>query len=78
MARRKKQPDNVIQFERGCRRCEHLVQVDRRTWMCNKKVHMDDSAVIPIKDGEHTKDWNVCRGNDYVYVPKITSRSKSS
>lgn len=78
MARRKKQPDNVIQFERGCRRCEHLVQTGKNTYKCDKKVHMDDSEVVPIKDGEHTKDWNVCRGESYVFVPALKFRSKSS
>lgn len=78
MARRKKEPDNIIQFEIGCRRCEHLSKVGRNTYICTKKVHMDNSEVVPIRDGEHTSDWNVCKGKNYVHVSMFKNKSKSS
>ena len=53
-------------FERGCKRCEHLSQIGKGTYVCMKMVHMDDSDVIPIKDGERTDDWNICDGKNYT------------
>lgn len=56
----------ILQFERGCRRCENLAQIGKGTYVCLKRVHMDDSDVIPIKDGQKTSDWFVCDGESYV------------
>lgn len=80
MSRKNNVPDNIVQFERGCRRCGNLMRVGRNTYICSVRVNMDDSAVIPIQDGEHTADWNVCEGEDYVFNPttKEKHRSKSS
>lgn len=56
----------VVQFERGCYRCENLVRVGKNTYMCNERVHMDDSPVLPIEDGKKSfVDWNVCGGEFY-------------
>lgn len=60
--------DNIVQFETGCRRCEHLVQVGKKTYLCKQKVHMDDSEVIPVRDGKHTHDWYICGGESYIRV----------
>ena len=57
--------DNIVQFEIGCRKCEHLIQIGKRTYLCEQKVHMDDSEVIPVRDGKHTSDWYVCAGDSY-------------
>ena len=56
----------LVIFERGCRRCEYLTQIGKNTYKCAKRVHMDDSDVVPIRDGEHTEDWNICDGECYV------------
>jgi len=56
----------LLQFERGCRGCENLSQIGKGTFVCLKRVHMDDSDVIPIRDGKKTDDWNVCEGQNYV------------
>ena len=56
----------LLQFERGCRHCENLSQIGKGTYVCLKRVHMDDSDVIPIKDGHKTSDWFVCDGEAYV------------
>ena len=60
----------VVRFEVGCRRCEHLVQIGKNTYLCKQKVHMDDSSVIPIRDGKQTSDWNICKGDSYTRVLK--------
>ena len=56
----------IIKFERGCKHCENLAQIGAKTYVCLARVHMDDSDVIPIKDGKKTDDWNVCDGKNYV------------
>ena len=76
MTRREKQSDNVIQFERGCRRCANLVRMGRNTYMCNARANMDDSSIFPIKDGEVTEYWNICEGEDYHFIPRPKSRSQ--
>lgn len=58
--------NNVIEFEIGCRRCEYLAQIDKGTYCCNIRVHLDDSPVIPIKDYQKTVDWDICSGEYYV------------
>lgn len=77
MARRKKEPENVIQFEIGCRRCSNLMQTGKNTYTCSARVHMDNSPVVPIENGEHTKDWGVCKGERYVFTP-VKKRERSS
>ena len=66
----------IVRFETGCRNCANLVRVGKNTYCCQERVHMDDSAITPIIDGEHTDDWNACEGEDYKRVPR--NRSKSS
>lgn len=56
----------IVKFEVGCRHCENLSQIGKGTYVCMKRVHMDDSDVIPIKDGKQTDDWYVCEGKNYV------------
>ena len=56
----------VIRFELGCKRCEHLSQIGKNTYVCMKRVHTDDSDVIPIRDGVKTCDWYICEGENYV------------
>ena len=56
---------DLIQFEIGCRRCKHLVRLNKDTYTCVERLHMDDSPVIPIVDGVHTDDWCICNGEDY-------------
>lgn len=70
----------IVQFERGCRRCEHLVHVAKDTWMCESRLHMDDSTVFPIVEGKkNEEDWDACKGEDYkIVVDKSARRRKSS
>ena len=56
----------IVKFEIGCKYCENLSQIGKGTYVCLKRVHMDDSDVIPIKDGKRTDDWGVCEGKNYV------------
>lgn len=56
----------VIRFELGCKRCEHLSQIGKNTYVCMKRAHMDDSDVVPIRDGVKTSDWYICEGENYV------------
>lgn len=55
----------IVKFEIGCRHCEHLTQIGKRTFCCNTRIHMDDSPVIPIKDNMKTLDWDICDGKYY-------------
>ena len=57
---------NQIEFEIGCRRCKNLLQTGKNTYICSTRAHMDDSAIVPIKDGVHTSDWGLCDGEYYV------------
>ena len=65
----------IIKFEIGCRRCEHLIQIGKNTWMCNENLHKDDTDVIPIKDNERTSDWGICKGKDYVRALNVNHKS---
>lgn len=56
---------DLIEFEIGCRHCEHLQQVAKGKYRCSYMVHTDDSEVLPIVDNRHTYDWNVCNGEYY-------------
>lgn len=58
----------IVQFAdcRGCRKCENLAQIGKGTYICLVRVHMDDSDVMPIRDGERTEDWYICDGEAYV------------
>lgn len=55
----------LLHFEVGCRRCLNLQKVGKNTYICSERVHLDDSPVIPIKDGHKTEDWNICNGEYY-------------
>ena len=55
----------MITFEIGCRKCEYLVQIGKNSFLCDQRVHLDDTEVVPIRDGIHTDDWNACGGEDY-------------
>lgn len=56
----------LLAFEKGCYRCEHLSRIGKNTYVCTERVHMDDTDVIPIRDGKHTSDWNICNGENYA------------
>ena len=56
----------IVKFEIGCKKCENLSQIGKSTYVCMKRVHMDDSDVIPIKNGKRTDDWYICEGQNYV------------
>ncbi len=68
---------NIIQFEKGCRHCDGLTRIDKCTYICNKRAHMDDSSIILIKDGAKTRDWNICRGEYYNYNAHISFKQQS-
>lgn len=55
----------IITFEIGCRGCACLEQIGKKTFECNARAHMDDSPVIPVRDGIKTGDWNICNGESY-------------
>ncbi|MCR4757768.1 MAG: hypothetical protein K5792_08215 [Butyrivibrio sp.] len=55
----------ILLFEIGCRKCSNLVALGNHSYMCIERVHMDDSSVIPIRNGKKTVDWNICGGDDY-------------
>ena len=55
----------LLQFEVGCRRCDYLERFGKNSYICSIKAHLDDSPVIPIKDGVKTEDWNICNGEYY-------------
>ncbi len=56
----------IIPFSVGCRRCVYLQRIGEGTYLCTERAHIDDSDVIPIKDGKQTKDWNICYGESYA------------
>ncbi len=60
--------NKVVTFAVGCRRCAHLDRIGKNTYVCAKRVHMDDTAIIPIKDGVKTSDWGICAGKSYQKV----------
>lgn len=55
----------LLNFEIGCRRCSNLVLTGRNTYICSERAHLDDSPVVPIKNGHKTEDWNICAGEYY-------------
>lgn len=63
----------LLAFERGCHHCENLVQIGKNTYMCATRAHMDDSDVVPIRDGKRTDDWNICDGESYKRVARTHS-----
>lgn len=65
----------ILEFCRGCSRCANLVRVGKNTYCCQERVHMDDSAVMPIVDGKHTEDWNACEGEDYKRIARNQSKT---
>lgn len=70
----------IVEFNVGCRRCEHLIQVDKNTYICEVRSHLDDSTVFPIVNGKiNDDDWDACEGEDYSYrVVDKRKRRKSS
>ncbi len=56
----------IVQFEIGCRGCACLEKIGKRTYECSTRIHIDDSPVIPVRDGVKTADWNICDGEYYV------------
>ncbi len=67
----------LIPFEIGCRCCSHLERVGKNTYICAERIHMDDSPVIPIKDGLKTDDWNICNGEYYNKSNSHTAHHKT-
>lgn len=65
--------NNIIQFDIGCLRCIHLTKIAKSTYICDERVHMDGSDVIPIRDGKRTEDWNTCNHEDYIRYNKINN-----
>lgn len=68
----------LLTFERGCNHCENLVRVGKNTYVCNARAHMDDTDVVPIRDGKHTDDWNICNGEDYHYFRTLKSHTTAN
>lgn len=69
----------VIKFDRGCRGCVHLLQIDKNTFVCEARENLDDSSIYPIVNGKHTDGWNICEGEDYVCdYTKLKRMSRSS
>lgn len=69
----------VIQYDRGCRGCVHLLQVGKGDYLCDSRVNMDESAVYPIQDNKHTGDWNLCDGEDYeMDILKLHKRARAA
>ena len=66
---------DILEFNVGCRRCKNLVKIGKNTYMCSERSHMDDSDVIPIRDGKTTDDWYICSGSDYKRVSSIKSKT---
>ena len=65
----------LVKFEVGCRHCANLVRVGKNTYSCSERVHMDDTAILPIVEGKHTDDWNACNGEDYKRLSASHSRT---
>lgn len=66
----------MIEFSIGCRRCENLVKISKGTYLCTERCHMDDTDVVPIRDGKQTDDWCICNGESYKRLH--TTKSKTS
>ncbi len=56
----------IIKFEIGCRGCAYLERTGKHTYTCSTRVHMDDTPVVPIRDGKKTTDWDICSGKHYL------------
>ncbi|ADL36422.1 hypothetical protein bpr_IV057 (plasmid) [Butyrivibrio proteoclasticus B316] len=56
---------SITEFSIGCRRCANLEQIGKKSFMCSVRSHMDDSDVVPIRDGKKTEDWCICDGEYY-------------
>lgn len=67
---------NLLSFEVGCRKCANLLQIGKNTYICAERAHMDDTDVVPIRDGEKTSDWNICNGESYIRL--ASSKSTTS
>ena len=65
----------ILTFSIGCRRCENLVKVGKNTYMCTERCHMDDSDVVPIRDGKQTDDWYICGGDNYKRLSSVKSKT---
>ena len=65
----------IVLFCVGCRKCANLVQVGKKSYTCSSRVHMDDTPVMPIVDGQLTDDWNICEGTDYKRLSNVHSRT---
>ena len=57
--------NNIVKFDTGCRKCIHLVRIGKNSFLCGIRVHLDDSDVVPIRNGQKTEDWNICNGEHY-------------
>lgn len=68
----------VIKFERGCRRCANLVQIDKDSWICGTRTKKDGSTLVIIENGKKGKDWNACKGNHYEFLDTTCNQSRSS
>lgn len=66
----------LLTFEIGCRHCANLLQIGKNTYICSERAHMDDTDVIPIRDGQRTDDWNICNGDSYIRL--VRSKSTTS
>ena len=56
----------IVTFEVGCRGCRGFIKTDKNSYVCSKRAHMDDSPIIPLKDGKKTADWYICKGRYYT------------
>lgn len=60
------EPAKVIDMEHNCIGCKHLLEVDDEgTCICNSRVHMNDTPIVPMVQGEYTSDWGFCGGEFY-------------
>ena len=55
----------IIQFERGCRGCVNLIQLEKGTFYCTECDWEDGDKVFPVRNGRKTSDWNACEGESY-------------
>lgn len=69
--------NNIAVFEIGCHKCANLMRVGKKDFICTDRVHMDDTPVIPIKDGVKTDDWNICDGKHRKYVSVLCKKGRS-
>ena len=69
---------NIIEFEIGCRKCVHLMQMGKDTFTCNKLNFEDGTSIYPIEDGRKTEGWGACHGEYREVAPRKTSKRKKS